>query len=69
MHICVMASREHWVENHRCPKCAKTGTAELSQMDDSFDIRVDSVAEAFGVIESVYGITFYCSACDVPVEP
>jgi hypothetical protein len=69
VHICGMASREHWVENHRCPKCDKTGTAELSQMDDSFDIRVDSVAEAFRVIESVYGITFYCSSCNVPVDP
>ena len=64
-----MASREHWVENLRCPQCEKTGPAGLSQMDDSFDIHVDSVAEAFRVIESVYGITFYCSSCNVPVDP
>ena len=64
-----MASREHWVENHRCPKCDKTGAAELSQMDDSFDIQVDSVPEGFRVVEAKYGIAFYCSSCDVPVDP
>jgi hypothetical protein len=52
VHIYGMASREHWVENHRCPKCEKTGTTELSQMDDSFNIRVDSVLEGFSLTES-----------------
>ena len=69
MHICGTASRDHWVENLRCPQCEKTGPADLSQMDDSFDIRVDSVSEGFTVIESEHGITFYCFSCDVPVEP
>jgi hypothetical protein len=64
-----MASREHWVENHHCPKYDKTGTAELSQMDDSFDIRVDSLPEGFRVLENKYGVTFYCTSCDVPVVP
>jgi hypothetical protein len=57
-----MASREHWVENLCCPQCGKTGP-------DSFDIRVDSVPEGFRVIESLHAITFYCSSCDVPVDP
>jgi hypothetical protein len=68
VHNCEMASREHWVENLCCPQCGKTGAADLS-MDDSFDMRVDSVPEGFRVIESLHGITFYCSSCNVPVDP
>jgi hypothetical protein len=43
--------------------------AELSRMDGSFDIQVDSVAEGFRVIESSHGVNFCCSSCDVPVDP
>ena len=49
--------------------CGRIGLAELSQMDGSFDIKVDSVAEGFRVFESMHGIIFYCSSCNVPVEP
>jgi hypothetical protein len=38
-------------------------------MDDSFDIRVDSLPEGFRVLENKYGVTFYCTSCDVPVVP
>jgi hypothetical protein len=64
-----MASRDHWVEGLLCPVCGKSGLADLSQMDDSFDIQVDSVAEGFRVFESMHGIIFYCSSRNVPVEP
>jgi hypothetical protein len=69
VHICGMASRDHWVEGLLCPVCGKIGLADLSQMDGSFEIQVDSVAEGFTVFESMHGIIFYCSSCNVPVEP
>ncbi len=47
--------------------CGRIGLAELSQMDGSFDIKVDSVAEGFTVFQSMHGIIFYCSSCNVPV--
>jgi hypothetical protein len=61
MHICGMASRDHWVENHRCPK----GRRCRAFADGGWD----SVPEGFRVVESEHGITFYCSSCDVPVDP
>jgi hypothetical protein len=64
-----MASRNPWVEGLLCPVCGKIGLANLSQMDDSFDIQVDSIAEGFMVFESMHGMIFYCSSCNVPVEP
>jgi hypothetical protein len=69
VHICGMASRDHWVEGLLCLVCGKIGLADFSQMDDSFDIQVNSVAEGFRVFESMHGIIFYCSSCNVPVEP
>jgi hypothetical protein len=45
VHICGIASRDHWVEGLLCPVCGRIGLAELSQPDGSFDIKVDSVAE------------------------
>jgi hypothetical protein len=69
VHICGMASSDHRVERLLCPVCGKIGLAELSQKDGSFDIKVDSVAEGFTVFESMHGIIFYCSSCNVPVEP
>ena len=69
MHIGRMGSRDHRVEGLLCPVCGRIGLAELSQMDDSFDIKVDSVAEGFMVFESMHGIIFYCCSCNVPVEP
>jgi hypothetical protein len=64
-----MSSRDRWVENLRCPQCEKSGPAELSQMDGSSDIQVDSFPEGFRVIESVHGINFYCCSCNCPAEP
>ena len=62
-----MASRDHRIEGLLCPVCGKIGLAELSQMDGS--LKVDSIAEGFTVFESMHGIIFYCSSCNVPVEP
>jgi len=64
-----MASGDHRVEGLLCPVCGRIGLAKLSQMDGSFDIKVDSVAEGFTVFESMHGIIVYCSSCNVPVEP
>jgi hypothetical protein len=53
----------------RSPTGVLARSAEFSQMDDSFDIKVDSVPEGFRVLESEHGCNFYSSACDIPVEP
>jgi hypothetical protein len=64
-----MIADDHWVEILRCPQCEKTGPAELSQMNGSLDIKVDSLPEGFKLVESEYGIDFYCSSCDCRVDP
>jgi hypothetical protein len=63
-----MIDADHWVEVLRCPRCKNTGTAELSELGSSFDIKVDSLPEGFRVFESEHGINFYCSSCDCPAE-
>jgi hypothetical protein len=63
-----MTDADHWVEVLRCPRCKNTGDAELSEIGSYFDVKVDSVPEGFVVRESEYGINFYCSSCDCPVE-
>jgi hypothetical protein len=56
--------RERWTEDLVCPNCQKTGQAELSQTDDlSWDVRADSVADGFIVIQSQHGIIFHCASC------
>jgi hypothetical protein len=63
-------ARNSWVENLRCPNSRRTGTAQLSAADEySWDAKVDSVSEGFKVIELAIGSNFYCSSCDIPVDP
>jgi hypothetical protein len=63
-----MTNAGHWVEVLRCPKCKRTGTAELSDPGGPKDVKVDIVPEGFGVFESEYGVNFYCSSCNRPAE-
>ena len=65
-----MATDDHWVEILRCPQCKNTGTAELTEIGSSHDIKVkaDRVPEGFTIFETEYGINFYCSSCDCPAE-
>jgi len=66
-----MATDDHWVEILRCPRCKNTGTAELTEIGSSHDIKVkaDRVPEGFTIFETEYGINFYCSSCDIPAQP
>jgi hypothetical protein len=67
-----MTTNDHWVEVLRCPRCRKTGTAELTEIGDSHDINIkvkaDRVPEGFMVHETEHGINFYCSSYDCPAE-
>jgi hypothetical protein len=70
-----MAERDQWIEALRCPKCHKTGRAELSQAngqafhDGDQDVRVEILSDGFKVVQLEYGIDFQCVSCNVPVEP
>jgi hypothetical protein len=71
-----MNERDQRTENLRCPKCRKTGNAELSQANDRayYDdgdriTRVESLPDGFKIIQLEYGIDFCCVSCDVPVAP
>jgi len=60
-----MTTRDHWIENLRCPQCGKTGAAELSMADSrSWTVRPDSVPAGFKVVESENSGNFYCAFCD-----
>jgi hypothetical protein len=65
-----MATDDHWVEVLRCSRCKKTGTAELTEIGSLHNIKVkaDRVPEGFRVLETEYGINFYCSSCACPAE-
>ena len=65
----VMA-RDCWVENLTCPRCRKTGRAQLSAIDEySWDVQVDGVPEGFKIVQSRHVCNFYCASCDIPVDP
>jgi hypothetical protein len=61
--------RDHWVEKLKCRRCGKIGTAELSADDQSWTIKVDSIPKGFQFIQSEDGSNFYCSFCELPVDP
>jgi hypothetical protein len=63
-------ARDRWIENLRCPKCRRTGAAQVSVADEySWDVQVDSVPEGFKIIQSEIIRNFYCASCDIPAEP
>jgi hypothetical protein len=58
-----------WIEHLRCPKCSKTGDAELfeiSPFNNGFRRVPD---DGFKVAALGYGKDFYCGTCDIPVAP
>jgi len=64
-----MITRDHWIENLRCPQCGKTGTPELSMADSqSWAVRPDSVPSGFKAVESENSKNFCCAFCDRPVD-
>ena len=65
-------TRDCWVEVLRCPRCGKTGEAQISAKDQlSWNFRVDAIPHGFKVIriDVAHCGYFFCASCDVPVEP
>jgi hypothetical protein len=63
--VLVMNAIDKWTETLRCPNCALTGVALLSQpTGPNFGIAVDHLPAGFEVVTSQYGDTFYCKACN-----
>jgi hypothetical protein len=64
-HNLPMAASDHWTEILRCPFCALTGVASLSQgTTGGLAIVVDELSSGFKAVSSEYGDTFFCSACN-----
>ena len=57
-----------WVEHIRCPKCRKTGDAELFEISP-FNNGVRRIPDGFKVVTVQYGKEFHCATCDIPVMP
>jgi hypothetical protein len=53
-----------WIEHLRCPRCGKTGDAELFEISP-FKNEFRKIPEGFIVVEG----DFRCSACAIPVAP
>jgi len=60
-----MTVSDNWTELLRCPSCALTGVANLSQ-GQTGSIIVRSLPEGFRARSSEYGDTFFCQACSRP---
>jgi hypothetical protein len=58
-----MTVSERWTEVLRCPACASTAVATLSQPRLG-QLVVEKLPPEFKAVSSEYGDTFYCSACD-----
>ena len=60
-----MSAGTKWTELLTCPNCTRSGLTHLSQSEGrAFDFSVEAVAAGFKVVHTVYGETFFCSACD-----
>lgn len=56
-----------WIEHLRCPRCSKTGDAELVELSP-FNNDFLTVPEGFEIITNEYGRDFGCVTCKIPVE-
>ena len=56
-----------WIEHLRCPKCRKTGDAELYEISQ-FNNGFRKVPDGFKVIVGEFGSEFYCATCDIPLH-
>ncbi len=62
-----MTVSENWTEVLRCPLCASTAVATLSQ-SRSGGIVVQELPTDFKPVSSEYGDTFYCLTCERPAR-
>jgi hypothetical protein len=56
-----------WIEHLRCPRCGKTGDAELYEIS-RFNNGFRHIPDGFKVVLNQYGGDFCCEACAIPVE-
>jgi hypothetical protein len=63
-----MPAIDDWNEKLRCPKCSRTGIANLSQIDDDMPT-VLSITDGFKPVQTEYGPDFRCRACNIAVDP
>jgi hypothetical protein len=57
-----------WIEHLRCPRCAKTGDAELFEISP-FNNGFRKVPDGFKVVTGPFGKDLHCVACVIPVAP
>lgn len=60
---------EQWTEALSCPKCRKTGKANLSQGEHDDVPSVNDASEEFEVIKTRYGPHFRCRDCGIKAQP
>jgi hypothetical protein len=60
-----MTVSDQWTEILRCPNCAVTGVASLSQNADGA-LLINALPVGFIAVSSEYGDTFFCEACKRP---
>jgi hypothetical protein len=64
-----MTGSDHWTEVLRCPDCALTGVADLSQTrNNSSAVIIDHLPAGFRRVTSEYGDTFYCKTFNRPAR-
>jgi hypothetical protein len=60
-------ANESWIEILKCPRCGKTGLAEVSY-SDAYEGHDDSVSPGFRIQYDHRGVAFYCVGCEVEVS-
>lgn len=70
-----MAARDRYTINLKCPKCGKTGVAEVSEDDYPFmsspRFSVDALPPGFAVTKkgtNAVNTVISCTSCNVPTE-
>ena len=55
-----------WIEHFTCPKCGKTGDAELSEVSQ-FENHFETVPAGFKIVEGLFGSDLECETCKVAI--
>ena len=55
-----------WIERLKCPRCGKTGTAELYEASQ-FKTEFRHIPDGFKVVTNQYGRDFQCETCGIAV--
>src|SRR3954469_9046335 len=62
-------TNERWTEDLTCPRCGKTGVAEISAAT-AFQDHADLIPSGFKTLPGTYGgILFVCTSCNIPALP